>query len=204
MRYADFEDSLFLHLGRVAEIVGDFSLNPDEVAERSKLEYQAHWVQEAVKSLEAKGYLNVEAHGGFFEVRLTGRGWDTYQDLADVYDFHDDDTATEAVPASDRVVRLDHNSAAYLDADQKLSEVVQAIGSNNEYAATDPEDFEQRIAELESGQRLLKAVRVRVNAITETLIKPLKWLLVKFGESLIGALITIAITALAALFGISL
>jgi hypothetical protein len=51
---------------------------------------------------------------------------------------------------------------------------------------------------------LLKAVRVRFDAISETLVKPLKWLLLKFGEGVVSAVIGLAIAALAALFGISL
>jgi hypothetical protein len=159
-----------------------------------------------VRGLERNGYLSVEEEqeGWLFGVRLTGVGWDMYQDTVDEYDLRNEDTSEEVIPASDRVVRLDHNSAAYLDADAKLSEAVQAIRSNNEYAANNPEEYEQRIAELESGQRLLKAVRVRVDAVMTVLVKTLKWLLVQFGVGLIGTLITLAIGALAALFGLRL
>lgn len=205
MRYDEFEESLFLALGRVGKQAGDFSLDPDEIAERSELKYRASWLPEAVRALERKGYLSVKEHGGFFEVHLTGPGWDMYHDTVDEDEPSYEIASTkEAAPASDRIVRLDHNSAAYLDADAKLSEAVQAVRSNNEYAATDPEDYEQRIAELESGQRLIRAVRVRVEAVLTVLMKPLKWLLEKLGEGLIGSLIGKAITAIAALFGISL
>jgi hypothetical protein len=107
-------------------------------------------------------------------------------------------------PASNRVVRLDHNSAAYLEAEARLTEMVAAVQSNNEYAVTEPEDWEQSVAELESGQRLLKAPQVRLDAITSVLVKGLTKLVAKFGDALLGALAALALTALAALLGIPL
>jgi hypothetical protein len=64
-------------------------------------------------------------------------------------------------------------------------------------------DYEQRIAELESGHRLLKATRVRLDAIQEVLIKSLKWLAAKFADHVAGVLISLAITAVLALLGLS-
>ncbi len=65
---------------------------------------------------------------------------------------------------------MDHNSAAYLEADAKLTEAIQAVRSNNEFAEANPEEHEQWVAELESGQRLLQAPRVHVQAIIAVLV----------------------------------
>jgi hypothetical protein len=109
-----------------------------------------------------------------------------------------------AVPASDRVVRLDHNSAAYLEADAELTEAIAALRANNAYRASDPEDYEQRLAELEGGQRLLKAPQTRLDAITAVLVRSLQWLAVKLADTVVGKVIEKALTALAALLGFSL
>jgi hypothetical protein len=205
MRFRTFTDRLFMALGEVCTRVPDHLVGAEQVAETAGLDHYSGWIREAVNRLQLEGYLTTQNSLTQTSVMLTGAGWDHYHDLLEKNGVPEDSSGvTEVVPASDRVVRLDHNSADFRDADERLSEVIQAIRANNELAANDPEEHEQRIAELEGGQRLLKAVRVRVNAAMEMLIKPLQWLLVKVGENLISALITIAITALAALFGISL
>ena len=99
---------------------------------------------------------------------------------------------------------IDHNSADFRDALSKLGQVIDALRSNNEYAASDPEEHEQRIAELEGGSRLLQAVRIRLAAAVTVLIVPLRWLAIKFADNLINALITAAIGALLLLLGIHL
>ena len=114
------------------------------------------------------------------------------------------DASKNSFPASDRVVRIDHNSADFRDALSKLGQVIDALRSNNEYAASDPEEHEQRIAELEGGSRLLQAVRIRLAAAVTVLIVPLRWLAIKFADNLINALITAAIGALLLLLGIHL
>jgi hypothetical protein len=125
------------------------------------------------------------------------------QDLVEEYDLQSEETIEPAgVPASDRVVQLDHNSATYLEADAKFTEMVAAVRSNNEYAVTESEDYEQSLAELESGQRLLKEPRVRLDVITSVLITGLQKMVAKFGDALLGALATEALTAIAALLGI--
>ncbi len=110
----------------------------------------------------------------------------------------------DGFPASDRFVRIDHNSAEFRDAVSKLAQVIEALRSNNEYAASDPEEHEQRIAELEGGSRLLRAVRIRLAAAVTVLIVPLRWLAIKFADNLINTIITAAIAALCLLLGIHL
>jgi hypothetical protein len=53
-------------------------------------------------------------------------------------------TATVNVPASDRIVSLDHNSADYLQLSDALEKVETALREANDYP--DAEDKEQRIA----------------------------------------------------------
>ncbi len=72
--------------------------------------------------------------------------------------------ASEAeVPASDRVVRLDHNSSKYKEAKEALETLEKLLQETNDYP--DPEDKEQKIAEISAARRLLQAMRVRSKAI---------------------------------------
>ncbi|WP_375780477.1 hypothetical protein ACE103_17705 [Bradyrhizobium sp. ma5] len=104
-----------------------------------------------------------------------------------------------AVPASDRSVRVDHNSADYARADQALDELEEAVRAANTF--DDPEEKEQREAEVSAARRLIRAVRVRLEPLAE-LLKPL---LVQFGtnlkDNLVKAAAAAASAALIALFG---
>jgi hypothetical protein len=73
------------------------------------------------------------------------------------------ETSEAEVPASDRVVRLDHNSPKYIGAKEALETLERLLQETNDYP--DPEDKEQKIAEISAARRLLQAVRVRVKAI---------------------------------------
>jgi len=100
-------------------------------------------------------------------------------------------------PAADRVVTLDHNSRDYARATEAVVRATEALRGDNEYV--DADDRDQRVAELEAGSRLLRAVRVRLDAIEVLLIAALKYLAKKFAEQAIGVLASAAIAALLAL-----
>lgn len=90
------------------------------------------------------------------------------------------------VPASDRIVELDHNSSVYADSMAALGKLEDAVVQSNDYADTD--DKEQRIAELSASRRLLQSARVRVVAISALLLPLLSWLIKEFTGGLIGQL----------------
>jgi hypothetical protein len=56
-------------------------------------------------------------------------------------------------------VTLYHN-AEHKQATQALTQIIEAVRGNNEYGSAEPEEKEQRFAELEVGERLLKAPRI--------------------------------------------
>jgi hypothetical protein len=102
--------------------------------------------------------------------------------------------APEEVPAADRVVSLDHNSKAYTDAVEAAAKLEQTILEANDF---DPEEKDQRIAEVSAARRLLQAVRVRVMALVE-LLKPLaEQAKTKLKDNLVG----MAVTAFIGLLG---
>jgi hypothetical protein len=103
------------------------------------------------------------------------------------------------VPASDRTVLLDHNSADYIDTVQALDKVEQVVQQSNDYQ--DGDDKEQRIAELGAGRRLLQAIRVRADVVVALLYRGLLYLAKKFADVAIGAVAVAALAALGRLTG---
>lgn len=71
----------------------------------------------------------------------------------------------DLVPVSDGYVTLEHNSPEYIRAVEALDAVIREVRGSNEYGDLDPDDQEQKIAELEAGKRLFQALRVRPRAI---------------------------------------
>jgi len=95
-------------------------------------------------------------------------------------------TFSPLIPATDRVVHLDHNSAAYEQAIEALEETEKVVSSANDYE--DSQDKEQRLAELSATRRLLASTRVRVGAVTAIAGPALAWLAEKFAGGIIGQL----------------
>jgi hypothetical protein len=97
------------------------------------------------------------------------------------------DSEDLTIPASDRLVKLDHNSAAYTEATDALAELEEALRGTNDFG--DVEEKEQRIAEVSAARRVLEAVRVRVEPIV-ALLQPIA---VQFGTKLKDTLLGIAV-----------
>lgn len=106
------------------------------------------------------------------------------------------------VPASDRIVSLDHNSDPYKEADKALSEIIRQVRASNELNA-DPDTKARVLAELEAGQTLWKATKVRVTAIMATVMPALKWVAVAGAAGIIGEMATGAITSLLRALGLT-
>lgn len=92
--------------------------------------------------------------------------------------------AQAEVPASDRTVRLDHNSQSYQDAIEAVDRLEELVRQANDY--DDPEDKDEKLAELSAGRRLLQAVRVRVAAVAHVLASPVRALTTRFATGLIN------------------
>ncbi len=110
-------------------------------------------------------------------------------------------TDTETL-AQDFVSVLDQSSTDYRYALQSLSTAIVAIQQNNEIGENEPDEKERVIAELHAGKSLLQLARVRGSVIWSLIKDALLWGLSKTTETAIGALITVALTAIAGLLGI--
>ena len=70
-------------------------------------------------------------------------------------------TKSDVVPASDRVVLIDHNSAGYRETEEALDNLEHGLQSTNDFLGV-PQEKEQFVAEVSAARRLLQAVRVRI------------------------------------------
>ena len=89
-----------------------------------------------------------------------------------------------AVPASDRIVAIDHNSPNYTEMIAAIGRVEQAIRESNDYP--DDVDKEQRISELSAGSRLLQSRSVRFAALGTVLGGVLLFLVARFENLAVG------------------
>ena len=92
--------------------------------------------------------------------------------------------AQAEVPASDRTVRLDHNSRSYQDAIEAVDRLEELVRRANDY--DDAEDKDEKLAELSAGRRLLQSVRVRVAAVAHVLAAPIRALTTRFATGLVN------------------
>lgn len=119
--------------------------------------------------------------------------------IEETYEGEQRDAAPIVVPASDRIVTLDHNKPEYVAVMDALDEVVRTVRETNEYPS--PDDKEQRLAEVAAAQRLLSAPRVRTHALRVVLGGALLWFADHFAAGLIGKAAERALEAVTTLLG---
>jgi histidinol-phosphate/aromatic aminotransferase/cobyric acid decarboxylase-like protein len=73
------------------------------------------------------------------------------------------EVSTDAIPAADRIVRLDHNSDPYIRVIEALAEFKKALQQTNLY--DEPDEKERTIAEVTATQELLKPNRVNATTV---------------------------------------
>jgi hypothetical protein len=108
----------------------------------------------------------------------------------------------QIAPASDRIVRLDHNSDPYREAIESLNRVRDAVAAQNDYA--DEGDKGQRLAELDASKVLFAAPQVNLSVARALTVRTLKYLGEKFLEGTVHVLVEAALVALVALLGFHL
>ena len=103
------------------------------------------------------------------------------------------------VPASDRVVGLDHNMDSFQRAVAALEETLARVRENNEM---DPDDKTRIEVELDSGLKMIKAPKTRIQAAGVVLVGALKWLVDRFASSMVGIAAAKAFTAVRLVLGL--
>lgn len=111
-----------------------------------------------------------------------------------------DPVPAQIAPASDRLVRLDHNASSYTETLSAIGNVEDAVVGNNELEEL---DRERLIFELRSGKLLMEAQTARIEALQEVLVKCLKWLAAQFAEQTVGIAASAALMLLLRLIGVT-
>ena len=90
-----------------------------------------------------------------------------------------------AIPASDRIVTLGHNSNEQIEALSKIDALAEAVEKANDFPGS-PEEQNETVVELSAARRLFEAARVRTEPIRALLMPKLTWLVDKAGGAMIG------------------
>lgn len=202
--FREFRERLLIALAKASQEQANRVLDLKQVADAAGLQYQPGWIRQAGQLLDERRQI----HGHFSKAHsmdegvsglIKGQGLEDAEELIEKYERSDE----PEIPASNRYVRISHNSDEFRAAEDTLQEVTTLVRQSNEYATQDPEDQEQRLAEIESGHSLLNSVRVRIDAIKTVLISALKYLTKKFADHAIGYAAGLAIGAVLTLLGIA-
>lgn len=127
----------------------------------------------------------------------TSRRYPTVDDVPDFDSLADFDELTEVqrvsdigVPASDRIVPLDHNSPDYQETLKALSELSEEARKSNEFSAlfADPEDRIVVLSQIDTGIQLLKNERVIPNVVKKVLQYPIHFIKENMPGAALGAL----------------
>jgi hypothetical protein len=103
------------------------------------------------------------------------------------------------VPASDRVVTLDHNSPDYQNMMSALESLEEVLRSTNDYP--DAEEKERVVAEISAGRRLLRAMKARAGAIAAIVAVPATYLAKQFMGKAVGDAAQVVIDFVTRIFG---
>ncbi|OBX17949.1 hypothetical protein A9995_14225 [Erythrobacter sp. QSSC1-22B] len=112
------------------------------------------------------------------------------------------ENSTGELPASDRLVGLDHNSAVYQSAVQSLDSLITIVRDSNQYRQNNEADQERRLSELEAGRVLLNSRWVSAATAKAALWGTLSYLAIKFADAPIGEAAGIAWNAIKRLIGV--
>jgi len=166
--YTQYHDDLLIALARKTNREGREFFDYDRVADEAGLSRSRGWTEMAAFDFRDKGYTNDASHMTGFAGALNGRGMQEAERL---------------MKSAEQTVELDHSAPEYQKATSALAAVTEAVRRSNDYASSEPEDREQRLAELEAAKGLLKARRTRLTALLALLGSALTYLAAKFADA---------------------
>jgi hypothetical protein len=220
LTYSQFWKYLLIALARVEAAEGPQYRDLGEVAKNAELKYQPGWVRKAANQFDDNGWIRSAftlggGEDGGLDAILTGQGLEAAEEFAselgssatktnstDSRTGYFSGAPTESVPASDRLVALDDNSAPYKETMGALETVENLISSNNAYKAEFPEDQERRLTELAAGKQLLRAKQANPHTVKVILGGVLIYLASKFADEPIGDAAKFAWSLLKSLIGL--
>jgi hypothetical protein len=110
---------------------------------------------------------------------------------------------TEEVPASDRVVRIDHNQAQVSEIRALSSSLVDSLETANDLGDLTPDLARAAAAEVRQIEQAFSASYIRPDFIMGVVRRSLRWIADKAGGALVGVAAMALLAAVAAFFGLS-
>ncbi|MEP9360662.1 hypothetical protein [Sphingomonas sp. KR3-1] len=136
------------------------------------------WLNRAIEALKQRNLIADEAE----------------QDIAD---------NAVLVPASDRIVSVDHNAPEAQIISDGLPELQELIRKDNSDRIGNPADRPRFVEQLKAAGDLLRLDRISTRAVAGLILPVLTYLALKFGDEAIGQLATALLEALKSWLGIS-
>jgi hypothetical protein len=90
------------------------------------------------------------------------------------------------IPAADREVKIGDNSKYRDKLQEAIGSTIALVEKNNQASELLGDSKDRVVAELRAGNELVKSPTVRVRAIFEILIKPLRYIAEKMGDGALG------------------
>lgn len=219
MRYTDFEAQLLVATYLANATSGDGISRSGDLLDRYALEFRDGWVAQAAIELGRQGFIHGRGTmGGDREqpLLLTPAGMKEAERLihlglkvaekaivvlTEVKPSNDDTEATVEIPASDRIVRLDHNSVEHREVVLQCNSLLDALSKGNDVGSLSAEDVSVAIAETKSLQIEIQGDFVRRSAFWERSHSLLAWVAKEAAGAIVGVIALAAIAAFAALLG---
>ncbi len=110
------------------------------------------------------------------------------------------DPAAGAIPASDRIVHINHNEPEFIEISDILNGIQEDIRGLNDI---DPEFRDRALSELSASREILKGQSARIEVLQALLLGCLKWIGAKVADHALGIAISGLITLVTAYFGLS-
>jgi hypothetical protein len=105
----------------------------------------------------------------------------------------------DSIPASDRIVRRDDNSAAFDEAVKALDEVISAVDKANDLGELSAGERGIVLSQLRDVRKLFDFSEIKVSAIQALIVPALRWVADKIGGEVVIYAVTTALTAVSVL-----
>lgn len=189
-KYFQYRDDVFASIKHAWDVIGP-RMNRINVISFVDTPLD-EWTQRSLRDLETlrlievarppSEYSNAEIFAG-----LTDLG-NTYYDAMFLA------KAETTVPASDRIVRLNHNSPQYRKMTTAVDDVITNVAGDNEYATQRVQEREQVLIALRAARCLLDSEEVRISVVNAMVVPILRFVAENAAR---GIITTAAATALA-------
>lgn len=133
---------------------------------------------------------------------LTSLGWEMHGSDHGIFGLQPNGERKTQLPASDRLVSLDHNSKSYSQAVEAFDLAIAEFRKDHRLDNQFGTEKSALMKALEGGRELLSDTKINLNVGILLLIEPLKLLAQRYEKEIVGSLAVSAITAIMKLLGL--